>query len=106
MSRSEKKRATAERALERAVEEETVAIRAELKAAQAQVKALHAVLSKIGGIAFGATAAEIAIAGQPEKRTLPADLAIAAAPQQDEPLAQEPPIDLAGEDNMGAGRWI
>lgn len=106
MSKSEQKRATAQRALERAVDEETAAVRAELKEAQALIRTLHATLSRIAGIAFGAAGSAPLPVEPQDKRTLPVDLAVAAAlPPEAEPPV-EPPIDLSGEDNMGSGRWL
>lgn len=105
MSRTEQKRATAQRALERAVEEETASIRAELKAKDAEVKALHAVLSKIAGIAFG-VAGNVVAAPTAEivKQALPASIAAASTPE--EPIWHEQPIDLAADDDMGPGRFV
>lgn len=111
MSTAEKKRSTAQRALERAVEEETAALRAEVKGYQAQVKALHGVLSRIAGIAFGVVGEAVQASEAPgvplEKVSLPAELAVEAAPRPaEEPIWHEPPIDLAEEDNMGPGRFV
>lgn len=93
----------AKRALERAVEEETAGIRAELKASQAEVKSLHSVLAKISSIAFGAVGNALAIpAHDVVKRTLPAALAV----QAEEELVQDPPIDLSADDDMGPGRFV
>lgn len=106
MSKSEQKRATAQRALERAVDEETAAVRAELRDAMAQIRALHATLSRIAGIAFGAAGSEPPPSEPQEKRTLPADIAVAAALPPEAELPVEPPIDLSDEDSMGKGRWL
>lgn len=105
MSKSEQKRATAQRALERAVDEETAQVRAELKAAQSEIRALHSTLARIASIAFGAGPGPLP-AGPQEKRTLPADLAVAAVLPPEAELPVEPPIDLSGEDNLGSGRWL
>lgn len=104
-----KRAAAAQRALERAVDEETATLRAELKAKDAEVRALHTTLSRIAGIAFGAVGAEPGpVSTEPlEKRVLPAVLAAAAAPAPaEEPIWHEPPIDLAGEDDLGPGRFL
>lgn len=101
------KATAAQRALERAVEEETKSIRDELAASQAEVRALHTVLSKIAGIAFEAGAKQAPLALGASQVTLPAELAAAAAPPPpEEPIWHEAPIDLAPDDGMGPGRFV
>lgn len=81
----------------------------QLMAARLRVAELEAEIAQVSGLLGGAGVAPVAAPSGPrEKLTLPAELAAAAfggAPAE-EPVWEEPPIDLAGEDNMGPGRFI
>lgn len=104
MPRSKKKRATlaAEKVLRQAIDEETAAVRAELAEANLRIKAMQAAFASIAAAAMSAQG-EV-VAGPPqEKRVLPPEL---MAPPTHDFVPMDDPVDLAGEDNMGSGRWV
>lgn len=105
MPRSKKRAGVAAaKVLRQVIAEETLAIQAELTAANRRIGELQAALAGIAAAAMAAQGAAVTLPGAPlEKRTLPAEL---SRPAEPEPMMEEPPIDLAGEDNMGRGRWL
>lgn len=105
MPRSKKRAGVAAaKVLRQVIAEETLAIQAELTAANRRIGELQAALASIAAAAMAAQGAAVTVPGAPlEKRTLPAALSV---PQEAEMAEQEPPIDLAGDDNLGAGRWV
>lgn len=94
MKRSKPSRTNAaEKALRQAIAEETAALQAELRQRDAEILRLHGVLSQIGNI-VGAV-----------PKHAPA-VRVAPPPPEPEPeVAPAPEMELAGEDNMGPGRW-
>lgn len=78
----------------------------DLSAARLRVAKIEADIAEMTGLLGGAAvqvAAAPAVASAPlEKKVLP----FAAPVAPPEPIWEEPPIDLAGEDNMGPGRFV
>jgi hypothetical protein len=95
-----KRKNLAEAALERAIAEGNSALAAELAAANKRIGELEALLGRIASLAGGHRIAEQVVLPL-ERKALPAVLDV-------QPTTDPVPegVDLAGEDNMGAGRWV
>lgn len=96
-----KRASAAERALERAIEEGTAAVQAELRVARTRITQLEGLLTRIASIATQPTIAlpEIPRPSAPAIETLPEHL--------QEHLRNPPePLPLDDQDSMGPGRWI
>jgi hypothetical protein len=95
-----KRKNLAEAALERAIAEGTAALQGELGAAHKRIGELEALLGRIAALAGGSRISEQVLLPL-ERKPLPAVLDV-------QPTTDPVPegVDLAGDDNMGAGRWV
>lgn len=88
------KKSIAEKALRQAIAEETSQLQGDLRAANATISQLHAVLRNISIMAHNAQ-------GAAQAQTIaPLPLVVEA------PIPSGPSTDLSDEDNMGDGRWV
>ena len=100
MARSKSSRsAAAKRALSLAIAEETKELQDRLREKDAEIVRLHGVISQIGRIVAGVPLAETPRLPAPK---LPDEI----REQIDVSESTGPETDLAGGDNMGAGRWV
>lgn len=103
MSRKVKPLSKIERAVQALVADEAQEVQRQLDAALARVKYLEGVLGGISRTAYDAVGEGFSLVR--EKLSLPAALAaqVAAAEQE---VPADAPVDLAGQDNLGDGRWL
>ncbi len=87
---------TAEKAIRRAIEEETVALQAEIRQKDATIAQLRGLLANIAAIAQSAPPGV-------EPVRLPAP---PLPPVEEATIPEGPAGDLANEDQMGSGRWV
>lgn len=93
---------TAERALKAAIAEETAGVREELAAANRVIVELSGLLGKVAQIASqGGQAVGVVDA---HARSVPVPARIPVAEEVEIPSGPE--TELAGDDNLGAGRWV
>lgn len=104
-----RQRAVAEKALRRAIDEETETLRAELtaqlNAEKERVRVLSQALSQIVAIAQNAGVVVAQQSVLPLPVVLPPALAVVAA-MQEAAIPSGPAGDLADGDDMGEGRWV
>lgn len=97
MARSRKSKSNAAaRALDAAIAAETAELQDELRRKDAENARLRGLLSRIIGLAStGTQAVETQQVSPPQPPRL-----------EEPPIPEGPSVDLAGEDNLGAGRWV